>query len=880
MTLVQADRSRVVAWAALVGCALAICIGCGAPDQEEKDPSAAHDLPEVTYRLGKVPFEDLLGTWMVRSGDPAQVRVFEELQACKALFREGQGGLAMERTAALLGDLVQLGRNALDTALLAEGYHQMARSCFYMRPSEFEPGRSLLDRAMDLTIGLVHSSDTLEQQVALFQLARHNDVLQGYTNRYSTSVEFLPKDAWTKASRTAVHIKRDLLGIRGGALIRSLSNLSIDYSQMKGHAHLDDEGRSGEVACEAMRQVPELDSAELNEYGEHAQAVCIGCFKAGLEDRQLDPLRNTLELLVRIATGDPAYDLPGPIARLSRARGAEHLLYSLPWHFSTYAAVTGDTSLAPLERQLSDSVLVRTAERYASSRVSSTRGQRQLGYAQRQQSQRALEHDRFPLSGPAAYRTLTALLHYADVQERDRLVDRSLALNDPEHKDGLIELANVEVELLKAETELGSSVSQEAFQHWAHLLTRHRQLVDALKEKRRAAMEALEELSYDEVRRKLRPGEAWVVVIAGGRDAVFAVCTAENLVLDSLQLDRDHRGEDDPLGKTLELLESRVVTGATWNEEAQELLETSALKLFGERLPRDVDRLVLTSLGEPRSSILEPLLVAWADRSGRTLRSVRMDNGFHVDREAPAKGSQVMVTYLGVAPRFEQPATRPISDADLDDLMARLRRAKASKTRGLYGALAHNIPEVERSRALFGGSALVAEQVNEAAVTARMQDHQLLHFATHSLMDKSSPARSGIVLDPDCVPDKVAMDDGILRSPEIRTMDLNAELVVLSACETSIGPRVIGGYEANIASAFRQAGCRNIVSTLWKVDDQATHDIVLAFYERLATGMGKAEALFQAKMAYRAAHPGASPHYWAALQLMGDDAPLLAPLRP
>jgi len=115
-------------------------------------------------------------------------------------------------------------------------------------------------------------------------------------------------------------------------------------------------------------------------------------------------------------------------------------------------------------------------------------------------------------------------------------------------------------------------------------------------------------------------------------------------------------------------------------------------------------------------------------------------------------------------------------------------------------------------------------------------------------------------------------------------MDLPADLVVLSACETAVGKNRLGEGAMSLARAFKYAGAKSIVSSLWKVDDLATKEIMVKFYEHLAEGMGKADALAEAKRWYRRTYPNEPPSKWAAFILIGDNEPVRlkkrSPVRP
>ncbi|MEN9275610.1 MAG: CHAT domain-containing protein, partial [Gloeomargarita sp. GMQP_bins_5] len=117
-----------------------------------------------------------------------------------------------------------------------------------------------------------------------------------------------------------------------------------------------------------------------------------------------------------------------------------------------------------------------------------------------------------------------------------------------------------------------------------------------------------------------------------------------------------------------------------------------------------------------------------------------------------------------------------------------------------------------------------------------------------------------------------ADDDGVLTALEVTSMHLHGTaLVVLSACDTGRGEVVNGEGVYGLRRAFTLAGARSQVSTLWKVDDQATRDIMVAFYQNLRRGLGITEALRQVQ---RERSKRESPYYWAAFVASGDWSPL------
>ncbi|MEZ4426894.1 MAG: CHAT domain-containing tetratricopeptide repeat protein [Nannocystaceae bacterium] len=122
---------------------------------------------------------------------------------------------------------------------------------------------------------------------------------------------------------------------------------------------------------------------------------------------------------------------------------------------------------------------------------------------------------------------------------------------------------------------------------------------------------------------------------------------------------------------------------------------------------------------------------------------------------------------------------------------------------------------------------------------------------------------------------RVGGDDGILTALEVASMDLRGtELVVLSACETGVGEVADGEGVYGLRRALTIAGARAQVMSLWKVDDAATRDLMIAYYKQLAKGDGRGEALRDAQRALRKDDKRQHPYYWAAFIPSGAWGPM------
>lgn len=174
--------------------------------------------------------------------------------------------------------------------------------------------------------------------------------------------------------------------------------------------------------------------------------------------------------------------------------------------------------------------------------------------------------------------------------------------------------------------------------------------------------------------------------------------------------------------------------------------------------------------------------------------------------------------------------------------------------------------EAQRIAALFpeGHTELyVGGEARESRLKARGGDPptRRLHIASHGRISVTDPAASFLLLaaDPE--------DDGLLQMHEIFNMNLPYELVVLSGCETALGPRIDGEGLLGLSRAFLYAGARELVVSLWPVADDATEHLMVDFYHQILRGGSTAEALREAKLA--AIETGAGSFEWASFVLIG-----------
>ncbi|MGH9928535.1 MAG: CHAT domain-containing protein [Pyrinomonadaceae bacterium] len=166
-------------------------------------------------------------------------------------------------------------------------------------------------------------------------------------------------------------------------------------------------------------------------------------------------------------------------------------------------------------------------------------------------------------------------------------------------------------------------------------------------------------------------------------------------------------------------------------------------------------------------------------------------------------------------------------------------------------------------------SALDFKASRATAMSAELSKYRIIHFATHGVLDLDHPELSGIVLS--MVDEKGQPQDGYLRLHDIYNLNLPAELVVLSACQTGIGKQIKGEGLIALTRGFMYAGAKSVVASLWKVDDAATSELMAEFYKQMFSNKLKpAAALREAQVNMSKKKRWQSPYYWAGFFLQGE----------
>ena len=189
------------------------------------------------------------------------------------------------------------------------------------------------------------------------------------------------------------------------------------------------------------------------------------------------------------------------------------------------------------------------------------------------------------------------------------------------------------------------------------------------------------------------------------------------------------------------------------------------------------------------------------------------------------------------------------------------------------------LEELETLASAYKGYFLQYDEANERAFKAQFDEsvYGIVHLAMHGLVNYNEPAYSSLVF----TENLDSLEDNLLYAYEVQHLQGQlVNLVVLSACKTGYGRYAQGEGIISLGRSFMQAGAPSVVMTLWELNDATTTDLMVLFYEGLAEGLPKNEALRQAKLAYLDNHEGISAHpfFWASAICIGNPAPI--PVEP
>ena len=195
-----------------------------------------------------------------------------------------------------------------------------------------------------------------------------------------------------------------------------------------------------------------------------------------------------------------------------------------------------------------------------------------------------------------------------------------------------------------------------------------------------------------------------------------------------------------------------------------------------------------------------------------------------------------------------------------------------SARRNGFENLLYNIPEAEMAHDYISGRLFKGNAATEENFLKNASNYKIIHLSTHAKSNDKLGDYSYIVMSK--VNDSID-DPNRIYTSELYNLNLNADMVVLSACETGLGELQKGEGIISLARAFTYAGAKSTINSLWSVNDASTKTLMEEFYKNIKAGKTKDQALHEAKLSYLENEDMDAPYFWASFIAMGNMEPIV-----
>lgn len=240
------------------------------------------------------------------------------------------------------------------------------------------------------------------------------------------------------------------------------------------------------------------------------------------------------------------------------------------------------------------------------------------------------------------------------------------------------------------------------------------------------------------------------------------------------------------------------------------------------------------------------------------------------------KKAPLLQQFVGFAPVFadSQANDATVNKGSLLHFFQSIWNYPSTKANGKnFKKLKHSEKEVQSIVKMFTQNNITANgfyhnNATESQFKQQTGTSTIVHVATHGIVNVEQPALSGLVFAPQY--NETGEDDGILYTAETYALNLNADLLVLGSCESGFGKLVTGEGVLALTRGFLYAGARNIIHSLWKVNDKHTSELMIELYQQILAGKSYSQALRSAKRKLISEERTAFPTSWASFVLIGE----------
>lgn len=479
--------------------------------------------------------------------------------------------------------------------------------------------------------------------------------------------------------------------------------------------------------------------------------------------------------------------------------------------------------------------------------------------------------------------------------ERDLAIDSEIPVALREQQEKLrAEYERAQSALIHAARARGAEPPSDLVQKTKKLWDEFSEAKEAIRkvDSRAAALRYAISLDAQAIRQRLDPGLCLLSYILGDRSILLFMSRENSPKAFILDIERDE------LGRKVEMLRRLLASSR--------LTENSARRQATLSLASELYTLLLAPVEEQISQCKRLLILP--DGPLHTLPWGALLHEVHEAAAAPNRRRQFLserIPYeialsatvfseLRSYPRSSTPTSglRAFGDPQFHGITGRSsigipeQEIRTALQRGFdFSPLPGSRLEVSRIREFFGDEARVylGEEATEENAKAVTRQVRFIHFATHTFIDEELPLNSAVAL---TIPEELGDDreNGLLQAWEVfDQIRLDADLVVLSACETGLGKDLGGEGLIGLTRAFQYAGARSVLASLWKISDRTTAELMVRFYKHLKAGKTKDEALRSAQIELIRGPieitnekgevekiDASAPYYWAAFQLYGD----------
>ena len=306
-----------------------------------------------------------------------------------------------------------------------------------------------------------------------------------------------------------------------------------------------------------------------------------------------------------------------------------------------------------------------------------------------------------------------------------------------------------------------------------------------------------------------------------------------------------------------------------FTQSAYELHQRILAKVM-EKLPSGINKLTIIPDGELSYVPFEVLLTAPADEEIADYRApAYLIKKYQINYAYSASLLTSKLNNLRHATEEGVLAFAPSYPKSINDSV---QLQQLGQFRDQVTPLIWNTKEVKQIAEYLPTTYFTNQEATESEFKKLASQYRIIHLAMHALVDDEHPMGSKLVF----TNTDDQQEDSYLNVYELYNMKLNADLAILSACNTGYGKYVRGEGLVSLGRAFAYAGCPSVVISHWSVDDQATSQLMQIFYKGLSKGLDKTEAMRQAKLTYleNTGPREANPIYWGSFVLIGDDAPI------